>query len=305
MGQKIHPIGFRLGISREHDSRWYAESNYADLLYEDHVIRSLIRSRLKNAAVSRIVIERKTDRLAVSIHTGRPGIIIGRGGKGIDELKAALEKKLGRETPQPNVVEIRNSELDAQLVSEAVAQQLERRIAPRRAMRQAVQRTMRAGAEGIKIQCAGRLGGAEMSRREEHKEGKIPLHTLRADIDYGFSEAMTQYGHIGVKVWIYRGDVMPGARPSEEEKPIVPSREREREGDRRVRRRVRATEEGRRRVVVSADQRKRRRRPAAPEGEQKGPPGDAARPRAPRRKTEGKPERPAGRSKPGGGKGEG
>jgi small subunit ribosomal protein S3 len=226
MGQKVNPIGFRLGISRGFDSRWYAEHEFAHLLYEDYRIRKLMKGRAENGAISRIEIERTADRVTVGIHTARPGIIIGRGGKGIDELRGIVEKLVGRKV-QLNVIEIRHPELDAQLVAESVAQQLERRVSPRRAMRQAVLRTMRAGAKGVRITCAGRLGGSEMARRDEHKDGKVPLHTLRADIDYGFAEAPTTYGHIGVKTWVYRGDVVEGEAPKEQLPARPPAMERE------------------------------------------------------------------------------
>lgn len=214
MGQKVNPIGFRLGISREFESRWYAEKEFADLLYEDYQIRKLIKGSSENGGVSRIEIERTADRVRVGIHTARPGIIIGRGGKGIEALRARVQELVGPRV-QLNVIEIRHPELDAQLVAEGVAQQLARRVSPRRAMRQAVMRTMRAGAKGVRVMCAGRLGGSEMARREDHKDGSVPLHTLRADIDYGFAEAPTTYGHIGVKAWIYRGEVVAGEEPRE------------------------------------------------------------------------------------------
>lgn len=214
MGQKVNPIGFRLGISRGFDSRWYAERDFADLLYEDYRIRKLIKGSSETGGVSRIEIERTADRVRVGIHTARPGIIIGRGGKGIEALRARVQEIVGPKV-QLNVMEIRHPELDAQLVAESVAQQLERRVSPRRAMRQAVMRTMRAGAKGVRVMCAGRLGGSEMARREDHKDGSVPLHTLRADVDYGFAEAPTTYGHIGVKAWIYRGDVVAGEEPKE------------------------------------------------------------------------------------------
>jgi small subunit ribosomal protein S3 len=210
VGQKIHPIGFRLGISRDFYTRWYArKQNMSSWIKEDLEIRQFLNKRLRNAAVSSILIERAADRVSVNILSGRPGVVIGKGGKGVDELRESVQKRFAKPI-QLNVSEVRSPELDAKLVAESIAQQIERRIAPKRAMRQAVQRTMRAGAKGIKVMTAGRLGGSEMARREIHKDGKIPLHTLRADIDYGLHEARTQYGNIGVKVWIYRGDVIAG-----------------------------------------------------------------------------------------------
>lgn len=215
MGQKIHPIGFRVGVIRGWESKWYAEKNFADLLYEDYTIRRYIRKRLANAAISRVEIERAANRVTVKLHTGKPGVIIGRGGKGVDEVRAELEKLTGKQV-HVNVQEIRRPEMDAQLVSESIAQQLEKRVAYKRAVRQAIMRSTRAGAEGIKVQVSGRLGGAEIARRETEPHGpKVPLHTLRADIDYGFSEAATTYGNIGIKVWIYKGDVLPGQKAGE------------------------------------------------------------------------------------------
>jgi small subunit ribosomal protein S3 len=211
MGQKIHPIGFRIGVIRDWESKWFAEKTYAELLYEDHLIRTYLRKRLQAAALSHIEIERQANKVKVTLYTGKPGVIIGRGGKGVDDLKAQIESRFKKQVAL-NVQEIRNPELDGQLVSESIAQQIEKRIAPKRAIRQAIQRSMRMGAQGIRVLVAGRLGGAEMARREGGKDGKIPLHTLRADIDYGFTEARTTYGHIGVKVWLYRGDILPDQR---------------------------------------------------------------------------------------------
>ena len=208
MGQKVHPIGFRLGIIRDWDSNWYADKNYAELVKQDHEIRSYLNAKLSTASLARIGIDRQAQQLRITLHTGKPGIIIGRGGRGVDDLKAELERKFAANITL-NVQEIRQPDLDATLVAEGVAQQIEKRVAPRRAMRQAIQRSMRAGAQGIKVGVAGRLGGSEMARRESEKQGKIPLHTLRADVDYGFKEAMTTWGHIGVKVWVYRGEILP------------------------------------------------------------------------------------------------
>lgn len=212
MGQKIHPIGFRIGVIKDWESRWYADDKtYADLLEEDLKIRSFIRRYLPGAAISRIEIERLANKVKLTLHTGRPGVIIGRGRRGVDDLIAALERHITRDV-SIDIKEIRHPELDAQLVAESICQQISKRISYKRAMRQAMLRAMRFGAKGIKIQCKGRLGGAEMARVEKVKEGRVPLQTLRADIDYGFDEAMTTYGHIGVKVWIYKGDVLPDSR---------------------------------------------------------------------------------------------
>jgi len=208
VGQKVHPKGLRLGIIKDWDSRWYDRKNYRELLHEDILLRDYIKKRLYLAGVSLVEIERAANRLRISIHTAKPGIVIGRGGTEVEVLRKDLEKLSGKQV-NVNIVEIKKPELDAQLVAESVASQLERRVGFRRAMKQAVSRTMRMGAQGIKIAVSGRLAGAEMARSEWYSEGKVPLHTLRADIDYGFAEANTQYGKIGVKVWIYRGEVLP------------------------------------------------------------------------------------------------
>lgn len=221
MGQKIHPIGFRIGVIREPDSKWYAsDKDFSALLLEDDKIRKFIKRSLYQAGISRIEIERAANRVKINIHTAKPGIIIGRGGRGVDDLRAQLERLSGGKSVHVNVQEIRTPELDAQLVAESIAQQIEKRISYKRAARQAVFRSMRMGAKGIRVRVAGRLGGSEMARVDGDKSGKVPLHTLRADIDYGFTEAKTTYGHIGVKVWLYKGDVLPGvkrAEPTEEE----------------------------------------------------------------------------------------
>ena len=209
MGQKVHPIGYRLGYIKTWNSRWYAEKDYAKLLHEDLRIRSMVKEKLAHAGVSRIEIERSGNQAKINIHTARPGIIIGRKGTEVDKLKAELEKKTGRQI-YINIKEIRKPELDAQLVSESVAMQLVKRVAFRRAMKKSVQAALRLGAKGIKITCAGRLAGSEIARTEWYREGRVPLHTLRADIDFGLAEARTTYGQIGVKVWIYRGEVLPG-----------------------------------------------------------------------------------------------
>ena len=212
MGQKIHPIGLRIGIIRDWESKWYAGKDFPALLLEDAKIRKYVKKTLYSAGISHIEIERAASKVKINIFAAKPGIIIGRGGKGIDELRLALEKLVNGKTVIVNVSEVKSSETDAQLVSESIAQQIERRISFKRAMKQSVFRAMKAGAKGIRIRVAGRLGGAEMARVENDKAGKVPLHTLRADIDYGFAEAATTYGNIGIKVWIYKGDVLPGAR---------------------------------------------------------------------------------------------
>jgi len=208
VGQKVHPKGLRLGIIKDWDSRWYDRKNYRELLHEDILLREYIKKRLYLAGVSLIEIERAANKVRISIHTAKPGIVIGRGGTEVEVLRKDLEKLSGKQV-NVNIIEIKKPELDAQLVAESVASQLERRVGFRRAMKQAVSRTMRMGAQGIRIAVSGRLAGAEMARSEWYSEGKVPLHTLRADIDYGFAEANTQYGKIGVKVWIYRGEVLP------------------------------------------------------------------------------------------------
>ncbi len=206
MGQKINPKGFRLGVSSDHTSRWYADKMYSDYVAEDIAIRRLLSQGMERAGISRVEIERTRDRVRVDIHTARPGIVIGRRGQQADELRGKLEQLTGKQV-QLNILEVKNPELDAQLVAQGVAEQLSARVSFRRAMRKAIQTTMRAGAKGIRVQVSGRLGGAEMSRTEFYREGRVPLHTLRANIDYGFYEAKTTFGRIGVKVWVYTGDV--------------------------------------------------------------------------------------------------
>ena len=208
MGQKVHPIGLRVGIIRDWDSKWFGGKDYADLLHEDIKIREYLKDRLKDAAVSRIEIERAANRVNVSIHTAKPGMVIGKGGKEVEAIRQELNKLTGKRV-HININEVKQPELDAILVAENIAQQLERRISFRRAMKQAIQRTLRAGAKGIRTQVSGRLDGKDIARSEGYNEGTVPLHTLRADIDYGFAEAHTTYGRIGVKVWIYRGEVLP------------------------------------------------------------------------------------------------
>jgi small subunit ribosomal protein S3 len=211
MGQKVHPIGLRLGIIKTWDSRWYAKKNYAALLHEDIKIRDIVKERLTHAGVSKIEIERAGQKAKINIHTARPGIIIGKKGAEVDKLKKDLEAMTGKQM-FINIQEIRRPELEAQLVAENIALQLERRIAFRRAMKKSVTSALRLGAQGIKITCAGRLAGAEIARTEWYREGRVPLHTLRADIQYGFAEAKTTMGQIGVKVWIYKGEVLQPAK---------------------------------------------------------------------------------------------
>ena len=207
MGQKVNPIGLRLGINKTWDSRWYADGDYADKLHEDIRIRKYLRKHLGTAGISKIVIERPSKKAHISIHTARPGVVIGKKGADIEKMKKDLEKFTADEV-QLNIVEVRKPELDAYLIAEGICQQLERRVAFRRAMKRAVQSAMRLGAEGIRINCSGRLGGAEIARLEWYREGRVPLHTLRADVDYGLARAMTTYGVIGVKVWVFKGEIL-------------------------------------------------------------------------------------------------
>lgn len=208
MGQKIHPHGLRVGIIKDWDSRWFADKDFSDQLVEDHKIRKYIKKKLESSGISRIEIERAANRVRLTINTAKPGMVIGRGGSGVDELKKELEEMTDKQV-SINVVEIKNPDIEAQLVAENIASQLERRISFRRAMKQSMSRAMRSGAKGIKTMVGGRLGGAEIARSEMYHEGTIPLQTLRADIDYGFAEAYTTYGRIGVKVWIYKGEILP------------------------------------------------------------------------------------------------
>ncbi|HIT54025.1 MAG TPA: 30S ribosomal protein S3 [Candidatus Fimivicinus intestinavium] len=208
MGQKINPTGLRVGVIKDWESRWYAkDADFGDTLVEDYNIREWLLKKLASAGVPKIEIERDANRVRINIHCAKPGMVIGRGGSEIDKLKAECEKKLGKDVSL-NIVEIKSPDLNAQLVAESIASQLERRISFRRALKQAIGRTMKLGAKGIKTQVSGRLGGAEIARTEHYHEGTIPLQTIRADIDYGFAEAKTTYGRIGVKVWIYRGEVL-------------------------------------------------------------------------------------------------
>ena len=221
MGQKVNPHGFRLGITTEFKSRWYADKLYRDYVKEDVAIRRMMAKGMERAGISRVEIERTRDRVRVDIHTARPGIVIGRRGAEADRIRGDLEKLTSKQV-QLNILEVKNPEIDAQLVAQGVAEQLTQRVSFRRAMRKAMQSAMKSGAKGIRVQVSGRLGGAEMSRTEFYREGRVPLHTLRADIDYGFYEARTTFGRIGVKVWIYKGDVVVG-RP-EYEAGAIPGR---------------------------------------------------------------------------------
>ena len=216
MGHKVHPFGFRIGIVKDWRSRWYDEKHYAELVHEDIDIRRIINSSYQEAGISQIEIERKASEVTVTVHTARPGVVIGRGGQRVDELRLLLEKHTEKKV-RLNIQEIREPELDATLVAQNIAEQLRRRVSYRRAIKQSVSRTMLRGAKGVKIKCSGRLGGAEIARHEVGHEGSVPLHTLRADIDYGFAESLTTMGLIGVKVWIYKGDILPEASLSEVE----------------------------------------------------------------------------------------
>lgn len=212
MGQKVHPKGLRIGIIRDWEGKWFADKkNFASLLHEDVKIRKYIKQKLFAAGISRIQIERAANRIRVTIHTAKPGIVIGRGGAEVENLRREMEKMTGKSV-HVNIVEIKTPEIDAQLVAENAAAQIEKRVAFRRAMKQIISRAMKMGAKGVKISCSGRLAGAEIARTEWYSEGKVPLHTLRADIDYGFAEAKTTYGKIGIKVWIYKGEVLPEAK---------------------------------------------------------------------------------------------
>ena len=208
MGQKVNPHGLRVGVIKDWDSKWYADAEFSDYLVEDYNIRTYLKKRLYSAGISKIEIERASDRVKIIVYTAKPGVVIGKGGSEVEKLRKELNNLTGKRV-HINIVEIKKPDLDAKLVGESIAQQLENRVAFRRAMKQAIQRTMRAGAQGIKVQVAGRLNGADMSRVERFSEGTVPLHTLRADIDYAWVEARTTYGQLGVKVWIYRGEVLP------------------------------------------------------------------------------------------------
>ncbi len=218
MGQKVNPHGFRVGVNKDWSSKWFAnKQEFGDILVEDNAVRKLIKKETELSGVSEIHIERAAQRIKVSVYTTKPGMVIGKGGSGVDELRLKVEKLTGK-TVIINVEEIRNADMNAQIVAENIAEQLERRISHRRAMKQAIQRTMRSGAKGIKTLISGRIGGADMARAEGYSEGTIPLQTLRADIDYGFAEADTTYGKMGCKVWIYKGEIIPGMEQIEEKK---------------------------------------------------------------------------------------
>src|SRR5438552_2721158 len=227
MGQKINPNGFRLGISTDHKSRWYADKLYKSYVGEDVAIRKLLSKGMERAGISKVEIERTRDRVRVDIHTARPGIVIGRRGAEADRIRGELEKLTGKQV-QLNILEVTTPEIDAQPVAQGVAEQLSGRVAFRRAMRKAIQTSMRSGAKGVRIQCSGRLGGAEMSRSEFYREGRVPLHTLRADIDYGVYEARTTFGRIGVKVWIYKGDKVMSRAEREAQEAALRQQRRER-----------------------------------------------------------------------------
>jgi small subunit ribosomal protein S3 len=208
LGRKVHPVGFRIGTIRDWQGKWYSDRNYTEYLMDDLKLRKAILAKYAEAAISKVDIDRQANEIAVTLHTARPGIVIGRGGQRVDEMRQYLEKLIGKKI-RLNIQEIRQPELDAALVSRSIGEQLERRIAYRRAMKQAMFRTMQAGAKGIRILCSGRLAGAEIARRQLMHQGRVPLHTIRADIDYGFTEAHTTMGRLGIKVWIYKGDVLP------------------------------------------------------------------------------------------------
>jgi len=213
VGQKVHPHGLRVGVIKDWDAKWYANNqNFADNLIEDDKIRKFIKKKCFSAGVAKTEIERTPKRVKINIHTGKPGMIIGKGGKGIEEIKSEILSMVREKNVIINIVEVKRPETDAQLMAENIAQQLEKRISFRRAMKQTIQRAMRCGVKGVKTACSGRLGGAEIARTEQYHEGTIPLQTLRADIDYGFAEADTTYGKIGVKVWLYRGEVLPAKK---------------------------------------------------------------------------------------------
>jgi len=226
MGQKTHPIGIRLGIVKSWDSKWFAKKGYADMLQEDLFIKRYLKHRLYQAGISKILIERKADKITVSIRTARPGLVIGRKGEQVDKLSAELRNVTQRDI-QLNIEEVKRADLDAQLVAEHVAKQLEQRVSFRRAMKKAIASAMRAGAQGVRVACSGRLGGAEMSRYETYREGRVPLHTLRADIDFARATAHTAYGSCGVKVWMFHGEVLEGGEKEQE-----PKREPQRGGGR-------------------------------------------------------------------------
>ncbi|WP_243292389.1 30S ribosomal protein S3 [Bacillus sp. FJAT-47783] len=215
MGQKVNPVGLRIGVIRDWESKWYADKDYADLLHEDLKIREYISKRLSDASVSKVEIERAANRVNITVHTAKPGMVIGKGGTEVEALRKSLNQLTGKRV-HINILEIKKADLDATLVAENIARQLENRASFRRVQKQAIQRAMRAGAKGIKTMVSGRLGGADIARAEHYSEGTVPLHTLRADIDYGTAEADTTYGKLGIKVWIYRGEVLPTKKKNEE-----------------------------------------------------------------------------------------
>src|SRR5438552_824965 len=315
LGQKVHPIGFRLGVVKGWQSRWYAERDYKDVYAEDDLIRQSINKELFNASVSRIEIERAAaNQVSVTIYTAKPGIVIGKSGEKVDKLRAMLEAKTKKRV-RLNIMEIRQPELDAYLVGRSVAEQLEKRVSFRRAMKQAVQKTMRANAKGIRIICGGRLGGAEIARSEKEVEGKIPLHTLRADIDYGQAEAHTTFGVIGIKVWIYKGDILPSKRreafEGQQEAAVQPPFAPREGGDRRGGDRRRGGERSDRGQRPQGDRpqggdrgprgerppRPQGERPARPQGERSGRPQGERTPRQPRPQGE-RPARAQGERAP-------
>jgi small subunit ribosomal protein S3 len=259
VGQKVNPYGFRLGVTTDWKSRWFADKDYQRYLHEDIAIRRYLKRRLTHAGISRVEIERTRDRVRVDIHTARPGVVIGRRGVEADQIRADLDKITHKQVTL-NILEVKGAETDAQLVAQGVAEQLASRVSFRRAMRRAVNSAMKGGAKGIRVQCSGRLGGAEMARTEWYREGRVPLHTLRADIDYGLAEGRTTFGQIGVKVWIYRGDVLP----SREEQEADRARARARTGDRGDRDRDRDRGRGRGRASEGQAARPEGRAAAAP-----------------------------------------
>jgi small subunit ribosomal protein S3 len=230
VGQKIHPIGFRLGITQEHRSRWFADAkHYPELLQEDHKIRQYVEKNLGNAGISQVRIERKADQIELEVHTARPGVVVGRGGTGIESLRTGLQAALGgNRSIRINVVEVARVDAEAGLIAEYIAQQLERRVSFRRVVRQAIQRAQRAEVQGIKVQVSGRLNGAEIARTEWTREGRVPLHTLRADIDYAYRTAKTIYGILGVKVWIFKGEIIPGQEEQAAANTAQPKRRQQR-----------------------------------------------------------------------------
>jgi len=225
MGRKVHPMGFRIGVIRDWQSKWYDDKHYAEFILEDARLRKAVQTKYSDAGIAQVDIERQTNKVSVTVHTSRPGIVIGRGGQRVEEMRQYLEKLLDDKKVQMDIREIRQPELDAYLVARSVAEQMERRVAYRRAMKQAIFRTMQAGAKGMRILCSGRLGGVEIARRQLMHQGRVPLQTLRADVDYGFTEAHTTLGRIGVKVWIYRGDIFPvvGAVEEATEAAVTPA----------------------------------------------------------------------------------